>query len=108
MAHNGALHPQDRLGDLVTPAWQPRLVGTTDSERYFLHVMSRLEEHPGDLIWALDAGVAAVGGGREVDVGPGIGGRRGQGAGVPLERRHDVPERHRGGGLAAQARLAAR
>ncbi|HEX4656623.1 MAG TPA: class II glutamine amidotransferase [Streptosporangiaceae bacterium] len=60
MAHNGAIHPQDRLGDLVTPAWQPRLTGTTDSERYFLHVMSRLEEHPGDLIAALDDAVAHI------------------------------------------------
>src|SRR5262249_2336400 len=42
MAHNGAIHPQDRLGDLLTPAGQRRLRGTTDSERYILHVISRL------------------------------------------------------------------
>jgi predicted glutamine amidotransferase len=60
MAHNGAIHPQDRLGDLLTPGWQDRLTGTTDSERYFLHVMSRLEENPGDLIAALDDAVADI------------------------------------------------
>jgi predicted glutamine amidotransferase len=61
MAHNGAIHPQDRLGGLLTPAWQRRLTGTTDSERYFLHVMSRLEA-PGDVIAALDDTVAHIDG----------------------------------------------
>jgi predicted glutamine amidotransferase len=42
MAHNGAIHPQDRLPDLLPPAWESRLSGSTDSERYFLHVLSRL------------------------------------------------------------------
>ena len=60
MAHNGAIHPQDRLGDLLTPDGQRRLGGTTDSEHYFLHVMSRLEENPGDLIAALDDAVAHI------------------------------------------------
>jgi predicted glutamine amidotransferase len=63
MAHNGAIHPQDRLGDLLTPTWQRRLTGTTDSERYFLHIMSRLDAHPvggGDLIAALDGAVAHI------------------------------------------------
>jgi predicted glutamine amidotransferase len=60
MAHNGAIHPQARLGDLLTPAWQRRLAGTTDSEHYFLNVMSRLEENPGDLIAALDDAVAHI------------------------------------------------
>ena len=66
MAHNGAINPQDRLDDLLTPAWQRRLTGTTDSERYFLHVMSRLGAHPGgqaghgDLITALDDSVAYI------------------------------------------------
>src|SRR5258708_7248364 len=60
MAHNGAIHPQDQLGDLLTPAWQRRLTGTTDSERYFLHVMSRLEENPADLIAALHDAVAHI------------------------------------------------
>ncbi|HTS99490.1 MAG TPA: class II glutamine amidotransferase [Streptosporangiaceae bacterium] len=60
MAHNGAIHPQDRLGDLLPPAWERRLTGTTDSERYFLHVMSGLEAHGGDMIAALDDTAARV------------------------------------------------
>jgi predicted glutamine amidotransferase len=59
MAHNGAIHPQDRLGDLLTPSGQ-QPTGTTDSERYFLHVMSHLDENPGDLIAALDDAVAHI------------------------------------------------
>jgi predicted glutamine amidotransferase len=46
MAHNGAIHPQDRLGELLTAAWKRRLTGTTDSEHYFLNVMSRLQDGP--------------------------------------------------------------
>ena len=69
MAHNGAIHPQDRLGDLLPGAWKHRLIGTTDSEHYFLNVMSRLEQRPagpagslghGDLISALDDAVADI------------------------------------------------
>jgi predicted glutamine amidotransferase len=66
MAHNGAIHPQERLGDLLTGTWKHRLIGTTDSEHYFLNVMSRLEGRPagslghGDLIAALDDAVAAI------------------------------------------------
>jgi predicted glutamine amidotransferase len=53
MAHNGAIHPQDRLGELLPPDWERRRAGTTDSERYFLHVMSGLERHDGDMVAAL-------------------------------------------------------
>ncbi len=60
MAHNGAIHPQDRLGELLPPAWERQLTGTTDSERYFLHVMSGLEAHDGDMIAALDDTAARV------------------------------------------------
>jgi predicted glutamine amidotransferase len=48
MAHNGAIHPQERLPELLSPDWENRLTGTTDSERFFLNVMSRLDEHAGD------------------------------------------------------------
>ena len=68
MAHNGAIHPPERLGGLLTGAWKRRLLGTTDSEHYFLNVMSRLEGRPagslghGDLIAALDDAVADIDG----------------------------------------------
>ncbi|HEY2286553.1 MAG TPA: class II glutamine amidotransferase [Streptosporangiaceae bacterium] len=53
MAHNGAIHPQDRLGELLPPAWERQVAGTTDSERYFLHLMGRLAERDGDVIAAI-------------------------------------------------------
>lgn len=60
MAHNGAIHPQDRLGELLPPAWERRLTGTTDSERYFLHVMSGLEAGS-DIITAFEHTTARIG-----------------------------------------------
>ncbi len=59
MAHNGAIHPQDRLGELLPPAWERQLTGTTDSERYFLHVMSGLDAGE-DMISAIEATVARI------------------------------------------------
>jgi len=59
MAHNGAIHPQERLGELLPPAWERRLTGTTDSERYFLHVLSGLEAGE-DMITAIEATVARI------------------------------------------------
>jgi predicted glutamine amidotransferase len=53
MAHNGAIHPQDRLGELLPPQWEQKTAGTTDSERYFLHLMWRLEERNGDMVAAI-------------------------------------------------------
>jgi predicted glutamine amidotransferase len=53
LAHNGAIHPQDRLGELLPPGWAERLGGSTDSERYFLHVMSRLAARDGDMVAAI-------------------------------------------------------
>ncbi|HTZ92859.1 MAG TPA: class II glutamine amidotransferase [Streptosporangiaceae bacterium] len=47
-AHNGAIHPQDRLPQMLPPQWEARLAGTTDSERYFLLIMSRLAHHGGN------------------------------------------------------------
>jgi predicted glutamine amidotransferase len=52
-AHNGAIHPQDRLGEMLPPAWEQQVAGTTDSERYFLHLMWRLAERDGDVIAAI-------------------------------------------------------
>jgi len=60
MAHNGAIHPQDRLGEILPPAWERQLTGTTDSERYFLHVLSGLEAGQ-DMITAIEATVAHIG-----------------------------------------------
>jgi predicted glutamine amidotransferase len=57
LAHNGAIHPQDRLAEMLPPEWEYRLAGTTDSERYFLLVMSRLAGNHGDMVAAIaDAG----------------------------------------------------
>jgi predicted glutamine amidotransferase len=42
-AHNGSIGPQERLDDLLAPQWRERMVGTTDSERYFLAVMAEVE-----------------------------------------------------------------
>ena len=53
-AHNGAIHPQDRLAELVPRGWEAALRGTTDSERYFTAILARLAH--GDRV------VEAVGG----------------------------------------------
>ena len=55
LAHNGAIHPQDRLGELLPPVWDQRRTGTTDSERYFLHIMADLERNGGDVVAALSS-----------------------------------------------------
>jgi predicted glutamine amidotransferase len=52
-AHNGAVYPQDRLGEMLPPEWERRLGGTTDSERYFLHLMWRLSARDGDMVAAI-------------------------------------------------------
>ena len=52
-AHNGAIHPQHRLGEMLPPGWESRLAGSTDSERYFLLIMSRLGARDGDLAAAI-------------------------------------------------------
>jgi predicted glutamine amidotransferase len=43
-AHNGAIHPLDRIGELVPAGWASQLVGTTDSERYFLSIVARVSK----------------------------------------------------------------
>ena len=59
MAHNGAIHPQDRLPELLPPPWESLVTGSTDSERYFLHILSRLRTH-GDLVTAIDETAASI------------------------------------------------
>ncbi len=59
-AHNGAIHPQDRLSEMLSPDWESRLDGTTDSERYFLLIMSRLAVHAGDMVAAIGDAAADI------------------------------------------------
>jgi predicted glutamine amidotransferase len=59
-AHNGAIHPQDRLGEMLPPEWERQLGGTTDSERYFLLIMSRLTAHGGDMVAAIADAAADI------------------------------------------------
>lgn len=44
MAHNGGLHPIDRLNEILPPEWEARMDGNTDSERYMLSVVAAAEE----------------------------------------------------------------
>jgi predicted glutamine amidotransferase len=53
LAHNGAIRPQDKLAELLPAAWERRLTGVTDSERYFLHILSGLDSHDGDVLAAV-------------------------------------------------------
>jgi predicted glutamine amidotransferase len=53
LAHNGAIHPQNRLPELLPPDWEQRLTSGTDSERYFLHIMSGLDANGGDVMKAV-------------------------------------------------------
>lgn len=41
-AHNGSVSPPEALEPLISETWKPMLRGDTDSERYFLALMSRL------------------------------------------------------------------
>jgi predicted glutamine amidotransferase len=52
-AHNGAVHPQERLGEMLPPDWEARVAGTTESERYLLLIMSNLQFNGGDMIAAI-------------------------------------------------------
>jgi predicted glutamine amidotransferase len=58
-AHNGAIHPQDRLSQMLPPEWEQRIGGTTDSERYFLQIM-RLAERDGDVVAAISGAIADI------------------------------------------------
>jgi predicted glutamine amidotransferase len=59
-AHNGAVHPQDRLGEILPPEWEARVGGTTESERYLLLIMSRLKAHGGDVVAAIADAASAI------------------------------------------------
>jgi predicted glutamine amidotransferase len=59
-AHNGAIRPQDRLPQMLPPEWEHQLGGTTDSERYFLLIMSRLASHGGDMAAAIADAAADI------------------------------------------------
>jgi predicted glutamine amidotransferase len=60
LAHNGAIHPQDRLPEMLPAAAERELAGTTDSERYFLLIMSRLAANGGDMIAAIADATADI------------------------------------------------
>jgi predicted glutamine amidotransferase len=60
LAHNGAIHPQDRLGEMLPPEWERQLGGTTDSERYFLLIMSRLAANGEDMVAAIASAAADI------------------------------------------------
>jgi predicted glutamine amidotransferase len=62
LAHNGAIHPQARLGEMLPAEWERRRTGTTDSERYLLHLMWRLEARRGDMVAAIADTVAGIAG----------------------------------------------
>jgi predicted glutamine amidotransferase len=59
MAHNGAIHPQDRLPELLPPDWERLMTGSTDSERYFLHILFRLQAH-GDMVTTIRETAASI------------------------------------------------
>lgn len=46
-AHNGSIEPIDEITELVAPDLRPMLVGDTDSERYFLAVLTALRDGRG-------------------------------------------------------------
>jgi predicted glutamine amidotransferase len=60
LAHNGAIHPQDRLAEMLPPDWERQLGGTTDSERYFLLIMARLAAHDGNVVAAIADAAADI------------------------------------------------
>jgi len=59
-AHNGAIHPQNQLPEMLPARWERQLAGTTDSERYFLLIMSRLASSRGDMVAAIADATADI------------------------------------------------
>jgi predicted glutamine amidotransferase len=58
-AHNGSIAPPAALDDLIAPDLRGQRRGDTDSERYFLVLLTQLRQHP-DTADALAATVAQV------------------------------------------------
>src|SRR5215471_13259537 len=59
-AHNGAVHPQERLGEILPPDWEGQVAGTTESERYLLLIMSRLAANGGNMVTAIAEATAQI------------------------------------------------
>jgi predicted glutamine amidotransferase len=59
-AHNGAVHPQERLGEILPLEWEAQVAGTTESERYLLLIMATLEANGGDMIAAIADAAAHI------------------------------------------------
>ena len=60
LAHNGAIHPQDRLASMLPAQWERRRRGSTDSERYLLHLLWRQEARGGDMVAAIADTIEAI------------------------------------------------
>ena len=60
LAHNGAIRPQDKLPAMLPPEWEAQVTGTTDSERYFLSIMSRIGPREGGVVAAIADAVAHI------------------------------------------------
>jgi predicted glutamine amidotransferase len=45
-AHNGAVVPNEKLEEFIAPHLQSEIAGVTDSERYFLALLSEIEKAP--------------------------------------------------------------
>lgn len=59
LAHNGAIHPQDRLAEVLPADWERLVTGGSDSERYLLHILFRLQVS-GDMVTAIGETVASI------------------------------------------------
>jgi predicted glutamine amidotransferase len=59
-AHNGAVHPQERLGEILPPEWEAQVAGTTESERYLLLIMAMLQANGGDMVSAIASAAAHI------------------------------------------------
>lgn len=58
-AHNGTIEDRDWLARRVSPARRAQIVGDTDSELFFAHVLTRFDESPHDDAGRVLASVAA-------------------------------------------------